>query len=109
MGRLTSVQDFNDLIIREDQGQIIRFRHIGRAELGPQNYRTILKRDGIPMVGVVLRPQPGANYIAIIDEFYKRVDQIKLDLPDDISLGVGFDTSDYIRSSIDEVLQTIAL
>ncbi len=109
MGRLSSVEDFNNLIVREDKGQVIRFRDIGHAELGPENYRTVLKRDGIPMVGVVLRPQPGANYIAIIDEFYKRVEQIKKDLPEDISLGVGFDTSEYIRSSITEVLQTIAL
>jgi multidrug efflux pump len=109
MGRLVTVQDFNDLIIREEEGRVIRFRDIGYAELGPENYRTVLKRDGIPMVGVVLRPQPGANYIAIIDEFYNRVEQIKKDLPEDISLGVGFDTSEYIRSSIAEVLQTIAV
>jgi multidrug efflux pump len=109
MGQLVTVQDFNDLIIREEEGKIIRFRDIGYAELGPENYRTVLKRDGIPMVGVVLRPQPGANYIAIIDEFYNRVEQIKKDLPEDISLGVGFDTSEYIRSSIFEVLQTIAV
>jgi multidrug efflux pump len=107
MGRLETVEDFNKLIIKESEGNVIRFRDIGYAELGAENYRTVLKRDGVPMVGVVLIPQPGANYISIIDEFYRRVELIKKDLPEDISLGVGFDTSEYIRDSINEVAQTI--
>lgn len=109
MGRLETVEDFNNLIIREAGENIIRLRDVGYAELGAENYRSILKRDGVPMVGVVLLPQPGANYISIIDEFYRRVELIKKDLPEDISLGVGFDTSEYIRDSISEVGQTIAI
>jgi multidrug efflux pump len=107
MGRLRTVEDFNDLVVKESDGVIIRFRDIGRAELGPENYRTVLKRDGVPMVGVVLLPQPGANYITIVDEFNQRVEQIKKDLPADIELGIGFDTTKYIREAIDEVMQTI--
>lgn len=107
MGRLKDEEEFNNLIVKDTEGVVIRFKDIGYAELGPENYRTILKRDGVPMVGVVLVPQPGANYIAIIDEFYHRVEQIKKDLPEDIELGVGFDTTDYIREAISEVLQTI--
>ncbi|MFN1834539.1 efflux RND transporter permease subunit [Balneola sp. MJW-20] len=107
MGRLTEVEEFNDLIIRETDGSTIRMRDIGYAELGPQNERTILKRDGTPMVGVVLVPQPGANQIEIADEFYKRVAAIEKDLPADIETAIGFDTTTYVRASIDEVQQTI--
>ncbi|MFQ5650687.1 MAG: efflux RND transporter permease subunit [bacterium] len=107
MGRLKNVDEFNNLIVKEADGVVIRFKDIGYAELGPENYRTILKRDGLPMVGVVLVPQPGANYIAILDEFYRRIEQIKQDLPEDIELGIGFDTTKYIRSAIAEVIQTI--
>ncbi|GJQ21432.1 MAG: multidrug resistance protein [Bacteroidia bacterium] len=109
MSRLRTVDDFNDLIIREADGRVIRFRDIGRAELGPENLRTILKRDGIPMVGVVLVPRSGANYIAIVNEFNRRVEEIKRELPEDIELGLGFDTSKYIRESITEVAQTVGL
>ncbi len=109
MSRLEDPEAFNNLILKEDQGQIVRLRDVGRAELGPLNERTVLKRDGIPMVGVVLQPQPGANYIAIADEFYRRVDQIARDLPPDIELGIGFDVTDYIRDSVTEVQQTIFL
>ncbi len=108
-GRLVTVDEFNDMIIREEGDRIIRFRDVGHAELGPENLRTLLKRDGIPMVGLVLIPQPGANYISILDEFYKRVDQIKKDLPQDIKLGIGFDSTTFIRAAIKEVLQTIII
>lgn len=107
IGRLYSVEDFNNLIIREENGRIIRLRDVGYAQLGPENERTVLKRDGIPMVGVVIIPQPGANNIAIVDEFYKRIEQIKRDLPADIELGIGFDITKYIRQSISEVQETI--
>lgn len=109
MGRMETEEEFNDLIIKEEQGRIIRFEDIGYAELGPQNYRTVLRRDGTPMVGFVLIPQPGANYISIVDELFNRLDQIKKNLPEDISIGVGFDTSEYIRDSIAEVIQTILI
>ncbi|MAO64335.1 MAG: acriflavin resistance protein [Balneola sp.] len=108
-GRLYEPEEFNNLIISEQDGNVVRFRDIGNAELGAANERTILKRNGVPMVGVVIVPQPGANQIEIADEFYKRVEQIKKDLPPDIQTAVGFDTTEYVRASIDEVQQTIFL
>lgn len=108
-GRLSEPEEFNNLIIKEDNNNIVKFSDIGYAELGPENFRTILKRDGVPMVGVVLVPQPGSNSIDIVDEFYKRLENIKKDIPEDIELGIGFDTTEYIRDSISEVQQTIAV
>ena len=107
IGRLHDAAEFNDLIIKEESGNIVRLKDVGYAELGSENERTILKRDGTPMVGVVLVAQPGANNIAITDEFYKRLEQIKRDLPPDVKTGIGFDVTEYIRDSITEVEQTI--
>ncbi len=107
VGRLHDAAEFNDLIIKEDNGNIVRLKDVGYATLGAENERTVLKRDGTPMVGVVLIAQPGANNIAIADEFYKRLDQIKRDLPSDVKTGIGFDVTEYIRDSISEVEQTI--
>jgi multidrug efflux pump len=107
MGRITNVDEFNDLIIKKTANSTIKLRDLGYAELGPQNERTILKRDGVPMVGVVLIPQPGANQIEIADEFYRRAENIEKDLPADIETAIGFDTTTYVRASIDEVKQTI--
>ena len=107
MGRLNTPEEYNNLIIRESNGSIIRLRDVGYAELGPENYRTIMKRDRVPTVGLVLIPQPGANYIEILDEFYVRLEQMKKDLPPDITLSIGFDNSKYIRKSIKEVAETV--
>src|SRR5690554_6764550 len=75
MGRLTTPEEFNDLIIREEDGRKIRFGDIGTAELGAQNMRTVLKRDGVPMVGVVAIPLPGSNQLSIAEEFMVRLDR----------------------------------
>ncbi|MDH3253274.1 MAG: efflux RND transporter permease subunit, partial [Ignavibacteria bacterium] len=109
MSRLQTAEEFDNLILKELGGRVIRFRDIGHAELGPENYRTVLRRDGIPMVGVVLIPRSGANYITIVNEFNRRVEDIKRELPSDVSLGLGFDSSKYIRESIAEVAQTVGL
>ncbi|MEM1179559.1 MAG: efflux RND transporter permease subunit [Acidobacteriota bacterium] len=107
--RLETVDQFNDLVLKQDAAGQVRLRDVGYAEIAPQNMRTLLRRDGVPMVGVVLRPQPGANQVEIVDEFYRRVAQVKRDLPADIELGIGFDVSQYIRASISEVKQTFLI
>jgi len=109
MGRISTAEEFNNLIVKEDGNNVVRFQDVGRAEMGSENDRTVLKRDGVPMVGVVLQPQPGSNVIEIVDEFYRRLEFIKKDLPADIELGIGFDVSDYVRKSITEVQETVFL
>lgn len=109
LGNLRTAEEFNDIIIKESGDNIVRFRDIGNAALGALNERTVLKRDGVPMVGVVLVPLPGSNSIDIADEFYSRIDRIKNDVPADIQLEIGFDNTEYIRRSISEVQETIVL
>ena len=109
MSRLNTPEDFNDLILKSEGDRIIRLRDVGHAELGPRNERTVLKRDGVPMVLVVASPQPGANYIAIADEFKRRVEMIKNLCPTDVEVSWAFDASRYIRKSVAEVRQTILI
>ncbi|MGV3630082.1 MAG: efflux RND transporter permease subunit [Bacteroidota bacterium] len=109
-GRLTTEQEFNELIVAEQGQQIIRLKDVGSANLLPLNERTLLRGNGgIPMIGIAINPQPGANYIEIVDEIYKRVDQIKKELPKDIILGVALDTTENIRKAISEVEETILI
>ena len=107
MGLMHTAKEFNDLVIREDAYRIIRLSDIGRAELGPQDTRSYMKMNGVPMCGGVVIPQPGANHIDIADAVYERVDMMKKDLPDDIVLKYGFDNTKFIRASISEVKQTV--
>ncbi|MDZ7292498.1 MAG: efflux RND transporter permease subunit [candidate division KSB1 bacterium] len=107
LSRLETPEEFNNLIIREQDGRLVRFRDVGLAELGPENERSISKGLAGPRVAVAVVPQPGSNHIAIADEFYRRVEQIDKEMPDDIELSIGFDTTKYIRQSISEVQETI--
>jgi multidrug efflux pump len=108
VGRIETVEEFNDLIIRESNGVITRFKDVGKAVLLPENERSLLRGNGaIPMIGVAISPQPGANYIAIADEFYKRLEVIKKDLPADLKLGIALDTTKGIKKAIEEVEETI--
>jgi multidrug efflux pump len=87
----------------------VRISDIGSANLGPENEETILKIGGTPMVGVAVIPQPGSNYVEIADAFYKRIEQIKKDLPSDISLDIALDNTRFIVQSIAEVQETILI
>jgi len=107
LGLMSTPREFNDLIIRRTGDQIVRFSDIGRAELGPENIRSILKTDGVPMVQVQIIPQPGSNQIDIADEVYRRLEAINKDVPDDIQAIIAWDSTNYIRKSISEVLGTI--
>ncbi|MCB9165640.1 MAG: efflux RND transporter permease subunit, partial [Flavobacteriales bacterium] len=110
MGRLETPEQFNDLILRDEGGVVVRLRDVGRAELQPENERSLLRGNGaVPQVGIAVTPQPGSNYIAIADEFYKRFDQIKKDLPDDLRFTLAMDTTVGIRKAISEVEETIAI
>ncbi len=109
MGRLTTPDEFNNLIISSDKGNTVRLSDIGIAQLGPENEETILKQSGVPMIGLGIVPQPGSNYIDIADEFYKRFDQLKKDLPKDFKLGIALDNTRFIRRSIGEVEETLLI
>jgi multidrug efflux pump len=107
LGLMSTPKEFNDLIVKQTGDQVVRFKDIGRAELGPEDIRGIMKRDGVPMVGDAIIPQPGSNQIDIVDEVYKRLEFIRKDLPDDIKVKISFDNTQFIRKSIKEVKDTI--
>ncbi len=107
LGLMHTAQEFNDLIIKEDQGRIIRFSDIGRAELEARDLKSYMKMNGVPMVGVVVIPQPGANHIEIADAVYERMKSMEKDLPDDVEYTYGFDNTKFIRASIAEVEETV--
>ena len=109
VGRLTTEKEFNDLIIRQTDGQLVRLKDIGYAVLGPENEETQSKQNGVQGVILVLIPQPGANYVDIADEFYKRFEALKKELPPDIQVNIGIDRSTFVRKAILEVQETLLI
>ncbi len=109
MGLMQTPEDFNNLILIEDNFRIVRFRDVGYAELDAANRQNILRRNGVPMVSCVVIPQPGANHIEIADEVRNRMNLMEKDLPEDVILDVAFDNTKFIRSSISEVQTTVLI
>ena len=107
MGQMHTAKEFNNIILKESNGNVIRVSDVGYAELGPADIKSYMKMNGVPMVGVVVIPQPGANHIEIADAVYERMEVMKKDLPEDIDYSYGFDSTKFIRASIDEVKSTV--
>lgn len=109
-GRLNTPEEFQDMVIRETDGVIVQLKDLASVTMAPRNLTSAMRGNGIyRMVGIAITPLPGANYIDIADEVYKRVEQIKQDLPADIILGYAFDDTIPIRRAIQEVQETILL
>jgi hydrophobe/amphiphile efflux-1 (HAE1) family protein len=109
-GRLYTEEDFSNVIIRSspDVGDI-RLKDIGQAILGPENEESVLRESRIPMIGLAIVPLPGANYVSISDEFYKRMAQIEKEVPEDITLNIALDQTVFIKRSISEVEETLLI
>lgn len=108
-GSLRTEEDFNELIIRSDAKAVVRFGEIGEAVLGPENPETNARISNSGAVSLAIIPQPGANYIAIADELYKRFNDISENLPEGTLLTIGLDKSKFVRKSITEVGETLLI
>jgi multidrug efflux pump len=107
LGLMKTPEEFNNVIIKVNGRQTIRFRDIGYAELYPENEYNYMKINGIPAVANVIVAQPGANQIEIADEAYRRLKEIQKDIPQDISVTILFDNTQFVRASVNEVQSTI--
>src|SRR6188508_1884728 len=108
-GKLTTETDFNDLILREDNNGVVRYKDVGYPELGADNEESVSRKNNVPSVNLGVVAQPGANQIEIADEVYKRVKEIKKDMPPDIIFEVGYDRTTFVRNAIKEVKETLII
>lgn len=107
--RLTEPEEFNRMIIKSENGRIIRFSDIGYAELGIENERASVRRETVPGLNLSIQPQPNANEIAIADEVYRRLDAIKDEIPPEFKVAIANDYTKPVRRSIAEVEETLII
>jgi multidrug efflux pump len=108
-GRLNTEDEFNNISLKNENGANVRIKDIGYAVLGPENEESQLRESGIPMIALAIVPQPGSNYVSISNEFFKRFEQIKKEMPSDIKLNIALDQTKFIKRSITEVEETLAI
>ena len=109
MGELKTPLEFADLTVANQDGQLVRLRDLGRVELGPEDERTLLRYKGISAVAVGVVRQSKANLIQVSDAIRAELPAINAALPPGVDLQVAFDSSRFVRRSIQEAQQTLLL
>ena len=108
LGRILDPKSFGNIAVKTAaDGNVIRISDVADIHYEPKDTRTGFRRNGKNSITIALMAQPGSNHVEIANEFYKRVEDIRREIPKDVELLYGRDTSINIRASIKEVVETI--
>ncbi len=108
-GKLVTEEDFNNLIVKQKDDQVIRLSDIGEAVLGPEKEEDDVTLNGTEGISLALIPLPGSNHIQIADEFFKRLEEVKKNIPSGTILDVGYDKSKFVKQSVNDVVETLII
>lgn len=107
-GRLQTPEQFGNIIVKSGaNGEITRLRDVARVEMGAADYTLRSLLDGKPAVAVPVFQAPGSNAIAISDAVQATMKELKLAMPEGVSYEIVYDTTEFVRSSIDKVIDTL--
>ena len=106
-GRLTDVAEFENIILRSNsEGATLRLRDVARVELGAQDYSFTATEGSMPSVPVGIYLQPGANALAVSEAVEVRMQELSEQFPEGLYYEIPFDTTQFVRVSIQEVVKT---
>ncbi len=105
-GELSDAAAFEDLIVATRGNSQIKLKDVGRAELGSEDYRTRTFFNGTPTVGLGIVRQSKSNLLEVADGVKNLIPVIKAELPDGITVNVGYDSSVFVQRSVNEVYKT---
>jgi multidrug efflux pump len=107
-GRLDDPAQYENIILRSNpDGSMVRLKDIARAELGSQSYDLAGRLDGKPTTLMLIYLQTGANALSTIDEIRKTLDTLSTGFPKGVSYSIPYDTTEFIRVSVEEVIHTL--
>jgi len=110
LGRLTTTDQFADIILRTNaDGGIVRVRDIARVELGAQSYVSTSQLNGKPAATMAVYQSPGSNALGVAQAVKAELEALKSRFPDDVSYQVIYDSTDFVRATIHEIVYTLAL
>jgi len=104
---LSTVDDFRRLVVRQQNGTIIRLGDIAEVTLGAEDYDAEVRFSGRTAVFMGIWPLPNANSLDVIKRVKTELKAIQRDLPTGLNVRVAYDATDYVNSSIEEVLKTL--
>jgi multidrug efflux pump len=107
-GRLTTEQQFGDVIIRSGpDGEITRLRDVARIELGSDSYALRSLMDNQPAVAMPVFQRPGSNALAMSKEVKATMEELKKDFPEGVQYRIVYDTTTFVQESINSVIHTL--
>ena len=107
-GRLSTPEQFEQIIVRVgDDGSTVRVKDVARIELGSKSYDAFGLFNGQPAVVLAIYQLPGANAMAVADAVKAEMDKLSNRFPDDLEYAVAYDTTRFVKASIDEVVETL--
>ncbi|MEQ1943231.1 multidrug efflux RND transporter permease subunit [Mesorhizobium sp. VNQ89] len=110
LGRLESVDQFADIIVRTGaDGGIVRVRDIGRVELGAQSYSSVSQLNGKPAATMAIYQSPGSNALGVAGDVKAQLEMLKSRFPADVSYEVIYDSTDFVRATVHEIIFTLIL
>lgn len=109
-GRLATEAEFGDIIVRSNRdGGVVRLRDVARVELGAQSYDTASTLNGHPSATVVVYQSSDANALAVSTAVLAEVERLSAQFPDDVAYTLVFDTTSFVRETIREIFETLAI
>ncbi len=109
-GRLSTAEEFGNIVIRAgDAGSIVRLRDVAEVELGASYYNASGRYDGLPATVLAVYQAPGANALAVSEAVLAELERLSLSFPADVVYDVPFDTTDFVRQSLNDVITTLIL
>src|SRR6185295_7254997 len=109
-GRLTSPQEFGEIVVRETpDGGIVRVKDVARAELGAQDYSIIGRLNGKPGAILAVYQLPGTNAVQAAAGVQKLMAEVKKRFPQDMDYVISLDTTRAVTEGIREIVETLAI
>ena len=107
VGRLTTPQEFDDIVVKNTPNGIVQMKDVGYAELGSSSYASTLTFDGIPAVGFGVQQLSDANALQVDRDAKAELAQLSKSFPPGMKFAVAFDTTTIVGASIHEVIKTL--
>jgi HAE1 family hydrophobic/amphiphilic exporter-1 len=106
LGRLTDVEQFEDVVVRAEETRIVRIRDVARVELGGKSYDTLARFNQTPAAAMVVFLAPGGNAVQVAEDVAALLESKSADLPAGLAFKIIYDTAEFVLTSIDEVFHT---
>ena len=107
-GKLNTTEEFENIIVKTTpDGGMIRVRDVARVELGSQSYNVSSQLNGQPSAAMAVFLQPEANALEVAESVKERIDELSEKFPQGMKADIPFDTTTFVKSSINEVVETL--